>query len=171
MHLHIHALALLSFIATAAGVSAQEPTTIPVGTIAAELRPITKTSDFVGRVDAVERVEIRARVTGFLEDVLFKEGDLVKKGDVLYRIEPDSFQAAVQQAQGAVLEAQGKLANASLQRGARKSSSKPMRLTRIAGRARGEREERTGRSRHRGRQPQNREREPRLHRDHRTDHR
>ncbi|MGC1410530.1 MAG: efflux RND transporter periplasmic adaptor subunit [Acetobacteraceae bacterium] len=117
MHLHIHALALLSFIATAAGVSAQEPTTIPVGTIAAELRPITKTSDFVGRVDAVERVEIRARVTGFLEDVLFKEGDLVKKGDVLYRIEPDSFQAAVQQAQGAVLEAQGKLANASLQRG------------------------------------------------------
>ncbi len=117
MQFHMHAIALLSLIATAAAAPAQEPTAIPVGTVAAELRPITKASDFVGRVEAVERVEIRARVTGFLEDVLFKEGDLVKKGDVLYRIEPDSFQAAVQQAQGAVLEAQGKLANASLQRG------------------------------------------------------
>ena len=117
MRLHIQAIALLCLLAASPEVSAQQATAIPVGTVAAELRPITKASEFVGRVEAVERVEIRARVTGFLEDVLFKEGDLVKKGDVLYRIERDSFQAAVQQAQGAVLEAQGKLANASLQRG------------------------------------------------------
>ena len=78
--------------------AAQQPTTIPVGTLPAELRPITKATDFVGRIEAIERVEIRARVTGFLEDVLFKEGDTVKEGDVLYRIEPDTFQAAVQQA-------------------------------------------------------------------------
>ena len=96
---------------------AQQPTAIPVGTVAAELRPITKATEFVGRVEAIERVEIRARVTGFLEDVLFKEGDLVKEGDVLYRIERDTFQAAVQQAQGALLEAQGKFANATAQRG------------------------------------------------------
>ena len=62
-------------------------------------------------------MEIRARVTGFLEDVLFKEGELVKEGDVLYRIEPDTFQAAVQQAQGALLQAQAKFANATAQRG------------------------------------------------------
>ena len=117
MRLHIQAIALLCILAASPKVSAQQATAIPVGTVAAELRPITKASEFVGRVEAVERVEIRARVTGFLEDVLFKEGDLVKKGDILYRIERDSFQAAVQQAQGAVLEAQGKLANASLQRG------------------------------------------------------
>ena len=117
MRLHIQAIALLCLLAASSEVSAQQATAIPVGTVAAELRPITQASEFVGRVEAVERVEIRARVTGFLEDVLFKEGDLVKKGDVLYRIERDSFQAAVQQAQGAVLEAQGKLANASLQRG------------------------------------------------------
>ncbi len=95
---------------------AQQPTAIPVGTVAAELRPITKTTEFVGRVDAIERVEIRARVTGFLQDILFKEGATVKKGDVLYRIEPESFQAAVQQAQGALYEAQGKYANATAQR-------------------------------------------------------
>ena len=96
---------------------AQQPTAIPVGTLAAELRPITKTTDFVGRVEAIERVEIRARVTGFLQDILFKEGATVKEGDILYRIEPESFQAAVQQAQGALYEAQGKFANATAQRG------------------------------------------------------
>jgi membrane fusion protein (multidrug efflux system) len=49
--------------------------------------------------------------------VLFKEGEIVKEGDVLYRIEPDTFQAAVQQAQGALLQAQSKFANATVQRG------------------------------------------------------
>ena len=112
MRLHIQVIALLCLLAASSEVSAQQATAIPVGTVAAELRPITRASEFVGRVEAVERVEIRARVTGFLEEVLFKEGDLVKEGDVLYRIEPDTFQAAVQQAQGALMEAQGKYANA-----------------------------------------------------------
>ena len=116
MRPHIPALALLCLIAAAPRASAQQPTAIPVGTAAAELRPITQATEFVGRVEAVERVEIRARVTGFLQEVLFKEGDIVKEGDVLYRIEPDTFQAAVQQAQGALYEAQGKFANATAQR-------------------------------------------------------
>ena len=95
---------------------AQQPAAIPVGVAAAELRPVTQAKEFVGRVDAVERVEITARVTGFLQDILFKEGDLVKAGDVLYRIERDTFDAAVQQARGALLEAQGNYANATAQR-------------------------------------------------------
>ncbi|HEY7579889.1 MAG TPA: efflux RND transporter periplasmic adaptor subunit [Acetobacteraceae bacterium] len=94
---------------------AQQPNAIPVGTVAAALRPITQATEFVGRVEAINRVEIRARVTGYLEDVLFKDGDYVKEGDTLYRIEPDSFQAAVQQAQGDLLKAQGNLANATAQ--------------------------------------------------------
>jgi membrane fusion protein, multidrug efflux system len=98
--------------------SAQPPQAlIPVGTLAAERRPITRAVEFVGRVEAMARVEIRARVAGFLEDVLFREGDVVQEGAVLYRIEPDTFQAAVQHAQGAVLQAQSKLANAAVQRG------------------------------------------------------
>ena len=63
------------------------PAAVPVGTVIAERKPISKTLDFVGRVEAINRVEIRARVKGFLEAVLFKEGDLIKEGAPLYRIE------------------------------------------------------------------------------------
>jgi membrane fusion protein, multidrug efflux system len=78
------------------------PATIPVGTVAAERRAIADTYDFVGRVEAINRVQIVARVKGFLEEVQFKEGDIVKEGDPLYRIEQGLFQAAVEQAQGAL---------------------------------------------------------------------
>jgi membrane fusion protein (multidrug efflux system) len=115
MRIHRHAIALLCLVATAPQASAQQPAAIQVGTLAAELRPITAAVEFVGRMQALGRVDIRARVTGFLQEVLFKEGDVVKEGDVLYRIEQDSFQAAVQQAQGALLEAQGKVVNATAQ--------------------------------------------------------
>jgi membrane fusion protein (multidrug efflux system) len=112
MRLNVHAVILSCLVAVVPPASAQQPAAIPVGTLAAELRPITKAADYVGRLEATERVDIRARVTGFLQEVLFTEGGLVKAGDVLYRIEPDTFQAAVQQAQGALLQAQGKLGNA-----------------------------------------------------------
>src|SRR4051812_21804702 len=49
---------------------------------------VTDYTDFPGAVAAVESVEIRARVFGFLDKVNFKEGALVKKGDVLYEIDP-----------------------------------------------------------------------------------
>jgi membrane fusion protein, multidrug efflux system len=75
---------------------------VPVGTVLAERRPITQTRDFVGRVDATDRVEIRARVKGYLDAVLFKEGEIGKKGDPLYRIEKGLFQADVVNAQGAL---------------------------------------------------------------------
>src|SRR5215470_6641485 len=68
-----------------------QPAAIPVGTIKAERKAITQTLDFVGRVEAVNRVQIQARVKGFLEAVLFKEGDVVKESDPLYRIEPGLF--------------------------------------------------------------------------------
>lgn len=70
----------------------------------------------MGRVEAPKRVEIRARVTGFLHEILFKEGDIVNRDDVLYKIEPETFQAAVQQAQGALIQAQATLANATVNR-------------------------------------------------------
>jgi membrane fusion protein (multidrug efflux system) len=100
MRLTIHA-ALLIF-AIAAPAHAQQPQVIPVGVVKAERKPIAATLDFVGRVEAIDRVEVRARVTGFLEEVLFKEGDLIKEGAPLYRIEHGLFQAAVEQAQGAL---------------------------------------------------------------------
>jgi membrane fusion protein, multidrug efflux system len=93
-----------------------EPGAVAVGTVYAERQPIAKTADFVGRIEAINRVEIRARVKGYLEAVLFKEGDLVKEGQPLYRIEKGLFEAAVEQAAGALERAKAALTLAGLQR-------------------------------------------------------
>jgi membrane fusion protein (multidrug efflux system) len=87
----------------------------PVGTIIAAKQPVSRELEFTGRVEAINRVDVRARVTGYLEAVLFKEGEIVKEGDKLFQIESAPFEAAVQQAQGALLQAQGGETNAKLQ--------------------------------------------------------
>src|SRR5271168_1827185 len=89
-------------ILSAASVGAQQQQAVPVGTIYAQRQPIAQTRDFVGRVEATDRVQVQARVKGYLDAVLFKEGDIVKKGDPLYRIEKGLFQADVVNAQGAL---------------------------------------------------------------------
>ena len=95
--------AVLTIELATSGVAQQpEPAAVPVGTVTAERKPIARTADFVGRIQAIERVDIQARITGFLEQVLFREGDSVKDGQPLYRIEQDQFKAAVDQAQGAL---------------------------------------------------------------------
>src|SRR5215475_7959995 len=99
--------AICAMPATAGAQQQGAPSAVPVGTVLAERKPISKTLDFVGRVEAINRVEVRARVTGYLEQVLFKEGDLVKEGAPLYRIEQGLFQAAVEQAQGALERSKG----------------------------------------------------------------
>ncbi len=78
------------------------PAAVPVGTVTAERKPISNALDFVGRIEATNRVQIVARVKGYLEEVQFKEGDLVKEGAPLYQIEQGLFQAAVEQARGAL---------------------------------------------------------------------
>ncbi len=88
---------------------------VPVGVVTAAKQPIARSAEFVGRIEAIERVDLRARVTGYLDAVLFKEGDRVKEGDPLFRIDQAPFQASVQQAQGALLRAQGAYTNANLQ--------------------------------------------------------
>jgi membrane fusion protein, multidrug efflux system len=102
--MRIATCAVFLFCGLVAPVHAQQtqPVAVPVGVVKAERRPIEKTLDFVGRVEAVNRVEIRARVQGFLEAVLFKEGDPIKEGAPLYRIEKGMFEAAVEQAEGAL---------------------------------------------------------------------
>jgi membrane fusion protein (multidrug efflux system) len=95
-------LLLLGIASSVNAQPAQAPAAIPVGVVTAERKPVTKALDFVGRVQAVNRVEIRARVTGYLENVLFKEGDLIKEGAALYSIEKGLFEAAVGQMEGAL---------------------------------------------------------------------
>ncbi|HEY1377771.1 MAG TPA: efflux RND transporter periplasmic adaptor subunit [Gemmataceae bacterium] len=59
---------------------------------------ITDYQDFTGRLDAVKTVDIRARVSGYITQVPFKEGDLVKEGDLLFQIDPRTYQADFNQA-------------------------------------------------------------------------
>jgi RND family efflux transporter MFP subunit len=72
-------------------------------------REVTDYSDATGRTAAVDSVEIRARVWGYLDKVNFKEGMLVKKGDVLFEIDPRTYQATVDQAEANVTAADAKL--------------------------------------------------------------
>jgi RND family efflux transporter MFP subunit len=65
-------------------------------------REVTDYADFTGRTEAVDAVEVRARVDGYLEKVNFKEGALVKQGDVLFEIDPRPYQAEVDRAQAQV---------------------------------------------------------------------
>jgi membrane fusion protein, multidrug efflux system len=109
------ALALLSARATAQPAGGEPPA---VGVVRAEREQITQSDEFVGRVQAVNRVALVARVTGFLEKRLFVEGSEVKKGDLLYVIEQPPFQAQVNAAKANIeqFEAQHRNAQVSLQR-------------------------------------------------------
>jgi len=69
-----------------------------VGVRQAAMKGVNQSFEFVGRIKAVDKVEVRARVEGFFEKVLFREGQDVKAGDLLYQIEKVQFQAQVDQA-------------------------------------------------------------------------
>jgi membrane fusion protein (multidrug efflux system) len=95
---------------------AQMPSGPPaVGIVRAEPTAITETSEFIGRVQAIDRVALTARVTAFLEQRLFTEGAEVKQGDLLYRLERAPFEALVQQQEAVVADTTARLANANIQ--------------------------------------------------------
>jgi len=68
-----------------------------VGVRPVATKGVSQSFEFVGRIKATDKVELRARVEGFLEKVLFREGQDVKTGDLLYQIEKAQFEAAVEQ--------------------------------------------------------------------------
>jgi membrane fusion protein, multidrug efflux system len=80
-----------------------------------QTRQITDTGDYVGRVVAIDKVDIVARVPGFIEERNFTEGQLVKKGDLLFRIEQDTYKAAVDQQEANLAKAKATEVNAALQ--------------------------------------------------------
>jgi RND family efflux transporter MFP subunit len=59
---------------------------------------VTDYQDFTGRLDSTKTVDVRARVSGYVNDAPFKEGDLVKEGDLLFQIDPRTYQADFNQA-------------------------------------------------------------------------
>ncbi len=86
-----------------------------VGVVTVRERPMVQSSEYVGRVQATDRVALVARVTAFIEERLFKEGSEVATGDLLYRLERPPFEADVVAKQAAVAQTQALLKNAQIQ--------------------------------------------------------
>jgi membrane fusion protein (multidrug efflux system) len=95
--------------------AAMAPPAPAVGVRPVVTRPVSRSFEFVGRIKAVNTVEVRARIEGFLDKVLFTEGQDVKAGDLLYQIEKVQFQSALDQAKGNQLIAEAEAVNAKLE--------------------------------------------------------
>ena|SRR6185437_6253290 len=110
------AAVLLAGLAGAAPVLAQAPQAPPpaVGVVKVERQPVTQSAEYVGRIQSPERVNLVARVTGFVDKVFFAEGAEVKTGDLLYRLEQGPFEADVQAKQAAIAQVQAQLQNANI---------------------------------------------------------
>lgn len=100
------------------------PPAVEVAEVVAE--PTTLWDDFTGRVAAPETVDLRPRVGGYIESVNFTEGELVKRGDVLFEIDPRPFRARVKAANAEVVRAQSQqvLADSQAQRARQLLSSR-----------------------------------------------
>lgn len=109
---------LLGSAASVAQAQQQQAGPPAVTVVKVEQRDVTPTTTFTGKIEAIDKIDLRARVKGFLERRDFTEGDLVAKDQLLFGIEKDQFAAEVESAQGAVLGAQGalKLADLEVQR-------------------------------------------------------
>src|SRR5215218_6987082 len=83
----------------------------PTVTVAKPIvKNVVEQDDYTGRFEAVETVEVRSRVSGYLDQVAFKDGAIVKKGDLLYVIDKRPYQATVDQAEAAVASGQSRVA-------------------------------------------------------------
>ena len=89
------------------GAPAAAPT--PVSVSYPVEREITAYADFTGRLEAVYSVEIRARVTGYLDRVDFKDGDEVDEGDSLFEIDPRPYRIDLDRAEGSAAQAEARL--------------------------------------------------------------
>ena len=87
---------------------------LPAVTVSRPLQQkITEWDEYTGRFVAVETVEIRARVSGFINSIHFQDGQIVKQGDLLFIIDPRPYRLAVEQATAERDRARAKLAIAS----------------------------------------------------------
>jgi RND family efflux transporter MFP subunit len=101
-------LAVLSLAALTLGHEKQPPAAPPpqaVTVAAVEQREISEWDEFTGRLEAVDQVEIRPRVSGYIKRVAFDEGKEVKKGEVLFEIDPRPYQADLDRAEAELARA------------------------------------------------------------------
>jgi membrane fusion protein (multidrug efflux system) len=120
---HLPAIALVTLAVVLAGCDqvtpmapAADPPPPAVGVAPVLEREVRPAMEFVGRVEAIDSVDIIARVQGFLVERGFEEGSSVEEGQVLFRIEPEPYEAAVAARRADVERAEATLLNARLQR-------------------------------------------------------
>jgi multidrug efflux system membrane fusion protein len=101
-------LALSAHHASGSGPTAAAPA-VPVSVATVTPHDVVAWNEFSGRLEAVERVEVRSRVAGAVQAIHFREGALVKQGDLLVTIDPAPFQAAVDSAAARVNSAKSHL--------------------------------------------------------------
>src|SRR5260221_5443196 len=87
----------------------QQQGPLPVNVIVAVEKEVTEWDEFTGRIEAVESVDVRARVNGYLQSVNFKAGALVNKDDLLFVIDPRPYQADFERAQAEVDRAESQV--------------------------------------------------------------
>lgn len=93
-------------LALAQGSPAPPP---PVTVAKPVVKDIVERTDFIGRFEALDQVDVRARVSGYLDKVHFQDGTFVKAGDLLFTIDPRPYRNALEQAQSAVTSSQVRL--------------------------------------------------------------
>jgi membrane fusion protein (multidrug efflux system) len=113
------ALAAVLFLAAACGEKQQAqqaaPTPPSVGVMAVANKPINPTTGFTGRVQAIDKVDLLARIDGFLGKRQFQEGQEVKVGDLLFVIEQAPYQAQLDQKEAELQSAQAAQKNTAVQ--------------------------------------------------------
>ena len=90
-----------------------QPQAVPAGVIAVAATDVPYVGEFVGETESSQEVEIRARVEGFLEQIAYREGSVVAKGDVLFQMDRKPFEAALETARAELQAQQARLATAS----------------------------------------------------------
>ena len=75
---------------------------MPVSVAVVQPKLVTQWSEFSGRLEAVDAVEVRSRVVGAVQSIAFKEGAIVKQGDLLVKIDPAPYEAEVARAKAQV---------------------------------------------------------------------
>ncbi|MFK8067592.1 MAG: efflux RND transporter periplasmic adaptor subunit [Gammaproteobacteria bacterium] len=84
----------------------QEPPPMPVTIAFPEKRTITEWNEYTGRFEASQHVEIRSRISGYLNEIHFKDGQFVKEGDLLFTIDPRPYEAIAQAAKAELFRAE-----------------------------------------------------------------
>jgi multidrug efflux system membrane fusion protein len=114
----ILALGLMVFAGLSVGCSssaqskAAAPVPVEVSVAEVACKQISDSDEFTGRLEAVDAVEVRPRVSGYLQSVHFKEGAIVRQGDILFQIDRRPFQAEVDRLKGDLAQARAQLSRA-----------------------------------------------------------